>query len=81
MRLTTLLLPLMGHRCSVSVNVECLRIKEVIIKYHIPSDEKFHSELKEEGGGAEVEKEKGEEKNLKDFRCFQKCWNSLMARP
>lgn len=43
------------------MNVECLRIKEVIIKYHIPLDEKFHSELKEEGGGAEVEKEKGEE--------------------
>lgn len=52
----------------------------MIIKYHIPLDEKFHSELKEEGeGGAEVEK--GEEKNLKDLRCFQKCWNSLMDHP
>lgn len=63
------------------MNVEFLRIKEVIIKYHIPSDEIFHSELKEEEGGAEMEKEKREENNLKDFRCFQKCWNSLTDRP
>lgn len=53
------------------MNVKCRGIKEVIIKYHIPLDEKFHSELKEEGEGeAEVEKETGEEKNLKDFWSF-----------
>lgn len=48
-------------------------IKEVIIKYHIPLDEKLHSELKEEEEGkTEGEGKEGERENHKRLLMFQK---------
>lgn len=45
-------------------------IKEVIIKYHIPLDEKLHSELKEEEEG-KAEGKEGEGENHERLLMFQ----------
>lgn len=52
-------------------STECTDIKEVIIKYHIPLDEKLHSELKGEGGGGEREGKEGGGENLSRLPMFQ----------